>query len=96
MGVEWFVEEAEGRNAAEAFHRAVQDAITREGNGGYTGTLAEKGEFVMFTLPAGKDPDDYVRQLHEYGDPRIDDKWGPAGVLRIKPGHYLIFGFASS
>ena len=44
---------------------------------------------------------DYAEQLIEDSDSRVDDKWGPAGCLEIKPstkdsdGEYLFFGWAS-
>ena len=34
--------------------------------------------------------------LFSINDDRINDKWGPAGCIEIKPEHYLFFGYASS
>lgn len=28
-------------------------------------------------------------------DPRIDDKWGPAGCIKLTNGKYYFFGWAS-
>jgi len=33
--------------------------------------------------------------LMDLCDQRIDDKWGPAGAILIKPGEWLFFGMAS-
>ncbi len=30
------------------------------------------------------------------GDPRINDKWGPAGCVEVTAGEYIFFGWASS
>lgn len=43
----------------------------------------------------------YAEQLVEEGDPRVDDKWGPAGAIRLDDapdgnGRWLFFGWASS
>jgi len=34
--------------------------------------------------------------LMDLGDPRIDDKWGPAGCIELEKGRWLFFGWASS
>lgn len=33
--------------------------------------------------------------LMDLSDRRIDDKWGPAGCIELKPGLFLFFGWAS-
>lgn len=30
------------------------------------------------------------------GDPRVDDKWGPAGCIKVSKDRYCFFGWASS
>ena len=47
MGACDFICEAEGKNAEEAFQAAIQFAKHENGHNGYTGTVAEKNEFVM-------------------------------------------------
>jgi hypothetical protein len=42
-----FICTAEGKNADEAFQAAIQSAKHKNGHNGYTGTVAEKNEFVM-------------------------------------------------
>lgn len=96
MGACTFYTEQEGPNAKAAFEDAVDQAQYDYGHAGYTGTIAEKGDFVMISLPEGKDPYDYADELIANGDRRIDDKWGPAGCIKMEEGKYLFFGWASS
>jgi hypothetical protein len=106
MGGEWFETIAYGKTAKDAFRKAVSEAEYMYGHAGYTGTIAEKGSFTMITLPKHYTPEVYARKLDEKCDPRIDDKWGPAGCIKYpedikkptKDGEkaYLFFGWASS
>ena len=97
-----FARFAEGENAQQAFDIAVKDALYFYGHGGYTGTIAEKHDFVMIPVPEGFDYDDkdaamtFAYKLIDEGDPRIDDKWGPAGCISMNGNLYLFFGWASS
>lgn len=112
MGAQQFWVTEEGRTANDAFRSAVDHARWEYGNGGYTGTIAEKGEFVLITPPTGIDPRTYADLLNEY-EPNpeklagfqakfkrdlaaIDDKWGPAGCVALGNNKYLFFGSASS
>ena len=85
MGGTTFETYAEGRNAREAFATAHADACYEYGNGGYTGSLAEKSSFIEIPLPDAykKKPMDFVNKLIEDDDPRISDKWGPAGCICV-------------
>ena len=96
MGANTFSQIGRGATAKLAFRSAVDEAAYEHGHGGYTGTLAEKFEFVEIDLPAGKDPHVYAGELINAGDDRINNKWGPAGCVKIKDGEYLFFGWASS
>jgi hypothetical protein len=96
MGANTFFEYGKGPNAAEAFRRARDHAQWEHGHGGYSGTLAEKGEFTLIPLPKGADPIGFANQLIEAEDPRIRDKWGPAGALDCGNGTFAFFGWASS
>lgn len=85
-----------GRSPGDVFREAVQDACHYHGHGGYTGTIAEKHDFVL--IDAVDDANAARRlanKLVENEDPRIDDKWGPAGAI-LYPDHVLFFGWASS
>lgn len=113
MGAEVFFTVARGNTAREAFETAVEDAQYEFGHGGYSGTIAEKSSFTMIPF-SGKDvtPMEFADVLIERSDPRIDDKWGPAGCIEITdieegaaeadysvgegPRKFLFFGWASS
>ena len=96
MGAQTFKQVGRGTTAKEAFSEAREEASYENGHGGYTGSLAEKGNFKEIHLPDGEDPFKFANKLIDEGDPRIDDKWGPAGCVKIKDGEYLFFGWASS
>jgi hypothetical protein len=101
MSAEIFIQVQSGKNAVEAFNAAVEQAAYDCGHAGYTGTIAEKDNFVAIPLPkkGKKNLVDravaYANKLIDENDPRIDDTWGPAGC--IKAGRkYVFFGWASS
>lgn len=102
MGADVFYEVYPGKNANEAFASAVHDAKYDHGHAGYTGSIAEKDDFVMVSkqvFDSRSDAADYANKLIEEGDPRIDDKWGPAGCVSFKQNDkimYMFFGWASS
>lgn len=52
MGADEFSAVAAGRDAAEAFRAAVDNARFMHGHGGYSGTIAEKHDFVHVAIPA--------------------------------------------
>ena len=102
MGADVFFTNASGKTAGEAFTEAVNQARYDHGHAGYTGTLAEKGAFTSIAVPEGEEPTKFADKLIDECDPRVDDKWGPAGC--IQTGEYedtgvktfLFFGWASS
>lgn len=98
MGAQTFEQEASGANVREAFNNAVEAATYDYGHAGYTGTIAEKQEFVEIDLPDGENPYDFANRLINDGDPRVDDKWGAAGAVKIPhlDNTWLFFGWASS
>ncbi len=96
MGADQFTDRIEHDGTAqEAFDKAVAYAQYEYGHRGYTGTIAEKREFVEIPLPEGQDPHRYALDLISTCDERINSKWGPAGCLAFEGG-YLFFGWASS
>lgn len=96
MGAETFSTIAKGKTAKDAFRSAVEQAQYDHGHSGYTGTIAEKCEFTIIPLPKDADPEKYAWQLIDDRDGRIDDKWGPAGCIKIDAETFLFFGWASS
>jgi len=101
MGATTFSNTAFGKNAEEAFITLIQDARHENGHGGYTGTIAEKHDYVIIVpevFDSRAAAETYADKLMEEDDPRISDKWGPAGCLKYKSGdktNYLFFGWAS-
>jgi len=85
MGAEVFMEYGSGKTPQEAFDDLVSQAQHDMGHGGYTGTIAEKGEFVMIEPPSNwkGDAQSYADHLLDIGDRRISDKWGPAGCILL-------------
>lgn len=98
MGAETFVTTGKGPTLERAFHNALETACWDHGHAGYSGTLAEKTEFIEISLPEGKDPYQYAEELIAAADPRINDKWGPAGAFKVpdEENTWLFFGWASS
>jgi len=110
VGASEFFDYGYGKTADEAFRSCRDQAAYDYGHAGYTGTMAEKDEFVMIPVPARKNPIKYAEKLLADADSRIDDKWGPAGCIeiRVSPADrkkqklergvkkYLFFGWASS
>jgi hypothetical protein len=91
MGAFGFCEWVWAKSAREAFGKLVDDAQFQHGHGGYTGTIAEKNDFVTIELPDGLSEDDAIDYISRSVDPPdqhkdwierwalvYDDKWGPA------------------
>lgn len=97
MGAETFTVYAKGKNAKKAFSHAVSDAAYENGNGGYTGTIAEKSSFQLIVCPPDVSPFNHAQDLMK-GDNNhwVQDKWGPAGCIHLGSDDYLFFGWASS
>jgi len=97
-GAEFFTE-GKGATVDEAFRQAREEAEYDHGHSGYTGTVAEKTEFVLIPDSEWKgkyDPMWYAGKLMRDDDSRIDDKWGPAGAIQLDKGRWLFFGRAST
>jgi len=105
MGATNFECVAAGKTAKKAFETAVKAAQHEHGHSGYTGTIAEKTKFVMISVPGLSDIKnkelqrktafDFAYSLIDNCDPRVDDKWGPAGCIDLFDGSFLFFGIAS-
>jgi len=88
MGSSSFTAYASGATPEEAFKHAVRDAKYDSGHGGYTGTIAEKEGMGLLeiTVPAeykGKEQD-YVEMMKWDRNPRIADKFGPTGYIKLR------------
>jgi hypothetical protein len=95
MGGTTFTAKAKGKTANDAFEYARAEAFHEYGHRGYTGTIAEKNDFTVIPLPEGTSAEDFAQKLIDDGDPRIDDKWGPAGCIEVGDDTWLFFGWAS-
>ncbi len=95
MSADVFMITATGVSARDAFTNARQEALYDCGHRGYTGSIAEKHDFSVIPLKEGHHPRDYANKLIDDCDPRIDNKWGPAGCFDLGGGRYFFFGWAS-
>ena len=107
MGSTVFMIVGGAKTAEVAFTKLVKEAQHHHGHGGYTGTIAEKRSFVMIhpiSSPVNLKgtieeklavAQEHARNLINKSDPRIDDKWGPAGCIQISKSKFLFFGWAS-
>lgn len=101
MGADHFIHHVvTDDEAQEAFDRLVKQACWDFGHAGYTGTIAEKSDFIYIRMPDKVHALPTAKQAEQYAatnddDPRINDKWGPAGCIRTDDG-YVFFGWASS
>lgn len=84
-----------GTSAKEAFSQAYSNAVAYYGFGGYSGSIAEKHSFVEIACKVGVAPVEYAEELMNNDDERIQDKWGPAGCIRIDSNSFIFFGYAS-
>lgn len=65
MGADNFETYAFGKTPGEAFSAAVENAQYEHGHGGYSGTIAEKHDFVHLTLPKGVTVPAFLKLLDE-------------------------------
>lgn len=86
-----------GPTVDEAFSTAVRQARDEYGNGGYSGSVAEKRSCVMvadapMSLAAAASLGNVLIGID---DERISDKGGPAGAIELDTGGYYLFGWAN-
>lgn len=81
MGDEYFYCMAESHTVAEAFEKARDAAFWEYGHAGYTGSIAEKDQFeVIQSTPVSETNAEWLAESL-IDDPRVADKWGPAGAI---------------
>jgi hypothetical protein len=97
VGALVFYEMSAGQTAEKAFANAVAEARREYGQSRFTGQVCEKREYVMVThdLLTPEQAQAMAEELIDKRDPRIDDKWGPAGCIELTSGKYFFFGWAS-
>lgn len=69
MGASRFLTVGVGKTPQDAFTRLVQTARHQSGRGGYSGTIAEKSEFILLPLPPGIAALDMTLWVQRYMDP---------------------------
>lgn len=86
MGAWAFKTFAGGEDAATAFNTARRDAQLEYGHGGYSGTIAEKDHYVIVTdvITDLDEAQALAATLLKRDDPRVTDKWGPAGAIPVR------------
>lgn len=94
MGSTTFFTVANGDSVEDAFRGAVKEAERMYGQAGYTGTIAEKQDFVIITCPREIDAHEFAEYLIRKRDKRVNDSYGPAGCIVKENGEYLFFGWA--
>lgn len=109
MGAEQFCDFSNEHDAKSAFRDLVEAAQYDYGHGGYTGTIAEKDSFVIYTPPTGKNINDVIDAFEQsyfnrpdWADAAFDaaaaqynDKWAAAVAIKTHDGWYFL-GYASS
>lgn len=87
MGAETFRVRANGKTAKEAFTAAVEQAHYEYGHRGYTGSIAEKHDFVVLDLDREKT--DLTRKMEKdiAGADAETKKWLEADLEKVKAGN---------
>jgi hypothetical protein len=86
VGAQRFEQYADGADVDAAFDAARDAARNEHGHGGYTGTVAEKDDYVVITrtLTDLDNATTLAGDLIDRDDQRITDKWGPAGAIPVR------------
>lgn len=96
MGANTFGNFGAGKTAQEAFKKLVEADRADNGDNVYSGTIGTKKKFELIAVPAGKDPVAYAHELLAADDPRVENKYGPAGCVQVSDGRWYFFGWAAS
>lgn len=89
---------ADWPDAQIAFDRLCDEDRYENGHS-YSGGIGMKHSFVMIdTVDTDEEAHALAYKLIDECDPRVDDKWGPAGCIAVRNGQvqFLFFGWASS
>ena len=96
MGAQEFTQTAKGKQPSDAFTEAREQALYDHGRSGYTGSIAEKMDFKVLTLPADTTPADFIETCFNNETHFCNDKWGAAACIKTGKDEYTFFGLASS
>ena len=99
-GGQFFINFGKGSNIKAAFRDAINNARDEYGNRGYTGSVAEKDDYIEIELPPEIDINNRRALMYWIYDAKMDshfmDKWGPAGAVKVGRNKWAFFGMASS
>ncbi|MFH8635544.1 hypothetical protein [Streptomyces goshikiensis] len=101
MGAITFFDIVIGDDADKAFNQIRDEALHEHGHGGCSGSIAEKDDYVVIDDVRRSQANalNWARELIAANDPRIDNKWGPAGALPLTTptaqNGWLFFGWAN-
>ena len=89
MGAQRFDSFVEICEVSDAFRWAREEAVREYGDGGYSGTIAEKTSFHVITeqVMTYREAMKLATDLLDSADPRVDGTWGPAGAVGVKRTH---------
>lgn len=82
MGASEFGTKSKGKTVAEAFRTAVEEAQYLHGHGGYTGTVAEKDGFKVFSVPEETTLERFLELISNFDD--LDDSLPPGARKTIE------------
>jgi len=97
MGANTFITTGPAGELNEVFER-VADASRWEDGHSYSGAIGMKDSVILLdtrVLSTEKEAVTYATDLLNADDPRISDKWGPAGAIQWLGG-WVFVGWASS
>ena len=95
MGASEFGVYGTGKTAAEAFRNAVEEADAEFGHRqGYSGTINSKRSFKEVSVPSGKDLSTFLQELADDDNHFSQDKYGPAGCVKVSDDQWFFFGIA--
>ena len=95
MTLKPFIQLVTGESPSRAFDIGTHAARLAFGNGGFSGSLADKGDFVIIRCPKIYEPKTYAEYLLDSQDQRIAEMWSPAGLIQQGPGAWWAFGFSA-
>lgn len=84
MGATTFQTYGYGKDVREAFLQAKQDALYWSGHGGYTGTLAEKPGYHLFTLPPKVKPEKFLHWISEMAYEGEEDSYAKQALKQLE------------
>ena len=95
MTLKPFIQLVTGESPERAFDTGTHAARLAFGTNGFTGSLADKGDFIIIRCPKIYEPKAYAEYLLDSQDQRIAEMWSPAGMIQQGPGAWWSFGFSA-